>query len=85
MAFYLMVFYENIPFWDGVTISVAVMAFYLMVFYENIPFWDGVSEWFVQPIAEQLTILMIFTIMFTTQTFDYIIFKRKSNFYELYN
>ena len=85
MAFYLMVFYENIPFWDGVTISVAVMAFYLMVFYENIPFWDGVSERFVQPIAEQLTILMIFTIMFTTQTFDYIIFKRKSNFYELYN
>ena len=47
------------------------------------PSWDGVSDRFVQPIAEQLTILMIFTLIFTTQTFDYVIFKRKSNLYEL--
>ena len=44
--------------------------------------WDEVSDQFVQPIAEQLTILMIFTLIFTTQTFDYVIFKRKSNLYE---
>ena len=48
------------------------------------PSWDGVSDRFVQPIAEQLTILMIFTLIFTTQTFDYVIFKRKSNLYELF-
>ena len=47
------------------------------------PSWDGVSGQSVQPIAEQLTILMIFTLIFTTQTFDYVIFKRKSNLYEL--
>ena len=44
---------------------------------------DGVSDRFVQPTAEQLTILMIFTIIFTTQTFNYIIFKRKLNSYIL--
>ena len=37
---------------------------------------------FVQPIAEQLTILLIFKIIFTTQKFDYLIFKRKFNLYE---
>ena len=40
--------------------------------------WDR----FVQPIAEQLTILLIFKIIFTTQKFDYLIFKRKFNLYE---
>ena len=45
------------------------------------PSWDGVSDRFVQPIAEQLTILMIFTITFTIQTFDSIIFKRKFDLY----
>ena len=43
--------------------------------------WDR----FVQPIAEQLTILLIFKIIFTTQKFDYLIFKRKFNLYEWYN
>ena len=33
----------------------------------------------LQPIAEQLTILMIFIIVFTTQTFDNIMFKRKKS------
>ena len=47
------------------------------------PSWDGVSDRFVQPIAEQLTILMIFTLIFITQTFDYVVFKRKSNLHEL--
>ena len=58
-----------------------------MIFYENlcIPSWDGVSDQFVQPIAEPLTISKIFTTMFTTQTFDYIIFKGKSNLHKLYN
>ena len=37
----------------------------------------------LQPIAEQLTILMIFIIVFTTQTFDNIMFKRKKNSHEL--
>ena len=32
---------------------------------------DGVSDRFVQPIAEQLTILRISTIIFTIQTFVY--------------
>ena len=50
-----------------------------------IPSWDGVSDRFVQPIAKQLTISMIFTIMFTIQTFDYTIFKRKCNLRELCN
>ena len=67
-----------------VTISVEVMAFYFLLG-KLIPSWDGVWDRFLQPIAEQWTISMIFTIMFTTQTFDYIIFKRKSNLYELYN
>ena len=47
------------------------------------PSWDGVSDRFVQPIAAQLTILMIFTLIFITQTFDYVVFKRKSNLHEL--
>ena len=49
------------------------MVFYLMIFYENlcIPSWDGVSDQFVQPIAEPLTISMIFTIMFTTVNVHY--------------
>ena len=67
-----------------VTISVEVMAFYFLL-WKLIPSWDGVWDRFLQPIAEQWTISMIFTIMFATQTFDYIIFKRKSNLYELYN
>ena len=64
-----------------VNISVAVIAFYLWKLI--IPSWDGVSGQFVQPIAEQLMILLIVNITFTTQTFDYIIFKRKVNSYEL--
>ena len=55
------------------------------ILWKFIPSWDGVSSCFVQPIAEQLTILMILTLIFTIQTFDYVIFKRKSNLYELYN
>ena len=60
-----------------------MMAFYLIVFIKCIPSWDGLSHQFVQPIAEQLTILMIFTIIFTTQAFDYIIFTRKATSYNL--
>ena len=66
------------------TISVIVNGFLFDgILWKLNPSLDGVSGRYVQPIAEQLTILMIFTLIFTTQTFDYVIFKRKFNLYEL--
>ena len=55
------------------------MAFCLMVFYENLnlTFLGWSIRSVCKPIAEQLTILMIFTLILTTQTFDYVILKKK--------
>ena len=44
------------------------------------PAWDEVSDWFVQPIAEQLTMLMKFTLIFTIEMFDYVICKKSPTY-----